>query len=72
MKNAAVKNAAVNRIAALIQEIREHDHNYYVLATPTISDLEYDRKLRDLTDLESELRPLSAREREGCPFVVVV
>ncbi len=53
------KNAAL-RIAELCQEIREHDHNYYVLATPSITDLDYDRKLRELTDLEKEFPELAA------------
>ena len=52
------KNAAF-RVADLSREIREHDHNYYVLATPTITDLDYDRKLRELTDLEKEFPELA-------------
>ena len=44
----------------LCQEIREHDYHYYVQATPTITDLEYDRKLRALTDLEKEFPELAA------------
>ena len=54
------------RIAA---ELREHDHRYYVLAEPSISDSEYDALLRTLTDLEStypELRtPDSPSQRVG-------
>jgi DNA ligase (NAD+) len=41
-------------LEALRTEIRTHDYQYYVLAAPTISDLEYDRKLRALADLEAE------------------
>ncbi len=48
------KETAKFRVAELSQEIREHDHNYYVLAKPTITDLEYDWKLRELTELEKE------------------
>lgn len=44
----------------LCQEIREHDYHYYVQATPTITDLEYDRKLRALSDLEKEFPELAA------------
>ncbi|SVE02104.1 uncharacterized protein METZ01_LOCUS454958, partial [marine metagenome] len=36
----------------LAEEIRRHDHAYYVLAEPTISDSEYDRLYRELLDLE--------------------
>ncbi len=60
MPNKPDKNNAALRIAELCQEIREHDHNYYVLATPTITDLDYDRKLRELTDLEKEFPELAA------------
>ena len=33
------------KIEALRQELREHNHNYYVLDNPTISDYEFDMKL---------------------------
>ena len=60
MANKTEKAAAIQRIAELSQEIREHDHNYYVLAAPSITDLDYDRKLRALTDLEREFPELAA------------
>ncbi len=59
MPNKPVINNAELRVAELSREIREHDHNYYVLATPTITDLDYDRKLRELTDLEKEFPELA-------------
>lgn len=31
------------RAAKLREEIAEHNHRYYVLARPTVSDAEYDR-----------------------------
>ena len=34
---------AKKRHAQLTDEIRRHDHAYYVLAQPTISDRDYDR-----------------------------
>ena len=37
--------------ARLAEEIRRHDHAYYVLARPTISDHEYDRLYRQLVEL---------------------
>ena len=40
------------RHAVLAEEIRRHDHAYYVLAEPTISDQDYDRLYRELLDLE--------------------
>lgn len=33
--------------------LNEHNYNYYVLDSPTISDFEYDRMLRQLEDLEA-------------------
>jgi len=45
---------AEERIAALRQRIRQLDHDYYVLATPSASDLDYDRLLRELIDLETQ------------------
>ena len=40
------------RHAVLAEGICRHDHAYYVLAKPSISDLEYDRLYRELLDLE--------------------
>lgn len=42
--------------AQIVAEIRGHDYSYYVLSKPTISDSEYDRKMRELLRLE-ELHP---------------
>lgn len=39
---------------ALRSEIRTHDYRYYVLADPTVTDLEYDRLLKRLTQLEAD------------------
>ncbi len=41
-----------DRIAALRAEIRTHDHAYYVLDNPRISDAEYDALMRELRALE--------------------
>ena len=43
---------AIKRHAELVEEIRRHDHAYFVLAQPVISDLEYDRLYQDLLDIE--------------------
>ena len=42
------------QIEALRTELRKHNHNYYVLDTPTISDYDFDMKLKELQDLESK------------------
>lgn len=39
---------------ALREELNLHNHNYYVLDNPTISDLEFDQKLRRLQELEEQ------------------
>ena len=51
---------AKKRIEQLAAQIREHDHRYYVLDKPTISDAQYDKLFRELQALEAEfpdLRP---------------
>lgn len=45
---------AQHEIEALRQELREHNYNYYVLDHPTITDYEFDAKLKQLQDLEAE------------------
>ena len=47
------------QIDALTRELKEHNYNYYVLAEPTISDREFDRKLKELEALEKELPELA-------------
>lgn len=44
----------VNKIHALRQTIEKHNHNYYLLNTPTISDAQFDHLFRDLLTLESQ------------------
>ena len=41
------------RLAALREEIRAHDHAYYVLDNPRIADAEYDVLMRELRALEA-------------------
>lgn len=43
-----------NRIESLVKELNGHNYNYYVLAQPTISDYEFDKKLEELSALEKE------------------
>ena len=42
------------RAAELRREIEQHDHRYYVLDDPVISDPEYDDLLRELRRIEEE------------------
>lgn len=42
-----------NTIQKLREELNQHNHNYYVLDTPTISDFEFDQKLKQLQELEN-------------------
>ncbi|MDD6951873.1 MAG: NAD-dependent DNA ligase LigA [Parabacteroides sp.] len=41
------------QIEALRSELEQHNYNYYVLSTPTISDKEFDEKMKELQDLEA-------------------
>ena len=55
----------------LRDELNAHGYRYYVLDDPTISDYEYDHKLRRLEDLErehpEEITPDSPTQRVGGP-----
>ena len=42
------------RILRLRAELHEHNHNYYVLNAPVISDQEFDHLMRELQDLEAK------------------
>lgn len=59
----------LQRIQELRQQLNEHNHNYYVLNQPTISDQEFDRLMRELQDLEQSYPqyadPLSPTQRVG-------
>lgn len=41
------------QIEALRSELEQHNYNYYVLSAPTISDKEFDEKMKELQDLEA-------------------
>ncbi|PNE25202.1 DNA ligase (NAD(+)) LigA [Tannerella sp. oral taxon 808] len=62
-------NDIENRITALREELEKHNHAYYVLSTPTISDREYDEKMHQLQRLEAEhpelADPASPTQRVG-------
>lgn len=52
MQTPPSSSAAAERIRTLREEIRAHDHSYYVLDRPTISDAAYDRLFGELVSLE--------------------
>src|SRR6218665_940457 len=60
---------AEKKIQQLSAEREQHNHNYYILDTPTISDLEFDRLLEELIALEKQfpelLLPTSPSQRVG-------
>ena len=41
-----------SKIIALREELRQHNYRYYVLDEPSISDFEFDHKLKELQELE--------------------
>ena len=53
---------AEERHRELAEQIRRHDHAYYVLAQPTISDQDYDRLYHQLVDLEQQFPQLVTPE----------
>ena len=48
------KTEAKEKIAQLSEDIEKHNHNYYVLSAPTISDYDFDQLLKELEQLESQ------------------
>ena len=70
---------AQKRIEQLRREIREHDHLYYVLNQPRISDRRYDELFAELKELEqanphlitadSPTQRVSEQPLEGCATV---
>lgn len=63
------KTQARRRIAALRHEIEFHEKKYYVDNDPQISDREFDRLMKELTDLEARfpdlVTPVSPTRRVG-------
>ena len=66
---ATAEKEVVRKIEALRDEIRHHEHRYYVLDDPEISDAEYDRLVNELKALESAhpelVTPDSPTQRVG-------
>ena len=63
------QRALRERVTRLREEIEHHNHQYYVLDAPVISDAEYDRLFRELEQLETEhpelVTPDSPTQRVG-------
>jgi DNA ligase (NAD+) len=64
-----VAKSVEKEIEKLRADIRHHEHRYYVLSDPEISDFEFDGLMRRLQELESQhpelLRPDSPSQRVG-------
>ncbi len=63
------KEEAKKHIDQLCKELQEHNYRYYVLAQPSVSDFEFDQKLKELEALEAAypefVRPDSPTHRVG-------
>jgi len=63
--------SASKRIDELRSEIREHNHRYYILDDPVVSDAQFDVMLKELKQLEAEnpklVTPDSPTQRVGVP-----
>ena len=61
-------NKNKERIEALVEELNDANHRYYVLNKPIMSDYDFDMKLKELEKLEKELNyilPYSPTQRIG-------
>ena len=65
------KEKARKEISGIKEEIKRHNHLYYNLENPEISDAEYDRLLKRLTDIEEAhpdlVTPDSPSRKVGAP-----
>ncbi|MFD7889466.1 NAD-dependent DNA ligase LigA, partial [Streptomyces albidoflavus] len=57
-QNADVPADARERHKHLAEQVEEHRFRYYVNDQPVVSDAEFDRQLRALTELEEQYPPL--------------
>jgi DNA ligase (NAD+) len=55
-------SGALKRVTQLRGEIERHNHQYYVLDQPLITDAEYDRLFRELQELEASHPELITRD----------
>ncbi|MFB4316926.1 NAD-dependent DNA ligase LigA [Actinomadura sp. 21ATH] len=67
-----VPSEAARRHHLLSQEIDDANYRYYVLDAPTLSDADYDRRMRELKALEEEhpelVTPGSPTQKVGAPI----
>ncbi len=65
----AVAKAVIAQVHKLRAEIERHNHQYYVLDQPLISDAEFDRLFRELQEIEEQhpelVDPTSPTQRVG-------
>lgn len=63
------KEDAKKRIEVLSRELEQHNHRYYILNEPSVSDYTYDEMMRELRALEEEhpelKQPASPSQRVG-------
>ncbi|MCB0384535.1 MAG: NAD-dependent DNA ligase LigA [Bdellovibrionales bacterium] len=63
------RQSATKRLVVLRSQIQTHDHAYYVLDQPEITDFEYDQLFQELLDIESQfpdlVTPDSPSQRVG-------
>jgi DNA ligase (NAD+) len=68
-RKASALDRAAHRMRELREELRRHEHLYYVRSAPEIADEEYDRLERELRDLEARhpelVTPDSPTQRVG-------
>jgi len=69
MATAAKNKDLDHKVETLRDEIRRHEHLYYVLDAPEISDAEFDELMKQLKSLEAEhpelITPDSPSQRVG-------
>lgn len=72
MNGLSLFDAPKKRIEELKEQIRKHNHLYYVKDTPEVSDAEYDRLFNELKELEKNYPNLittdSPTQRVGSPI----
>ena len=51
-----------DRLKVLHETIKKHNHKYYVLDSPTITDFEYDKLLRELENIEKQSPKLLSKD----------
>ena len=63
------QKSELDRIDSLRDRIRHHEHLYFVLDAPEIDDLDFDKLMRELRELEAEhperVTPDSPTQRVG-------